>query len=55
MHRVLAADVPDREAQVLVLDGLDVEADGRDGRDHLAELQLVEDRGLAFGSAHVGT
>mmetsp|Transcript_6955 Transcript_6955/g.19728 ORF Transcript_6955/g.19728 Transcript_6955/m.19728 type:complete len:217 (-) Transcript_6955:40-690(-) len=43
---VLAAHVPDREAQVLVLHRLDVEADGRDGRHHLAQLQLVQDRGL---------
>jgi hypothetical protein len=46
---VLAADVPHRERDVLVLDGLDVEADGGDGRDNLAELELVEDRGLAGG------
>ena len=46
---VLAADVPHRERDVLVLDGLDVEADGGDGRDDLAELELVENRGLAGG------
>ena len=44
---VLASDVPDGEGDVLVLDGLDVEADGRDGGDDLTELELVEDGGLA--------
>mmetsp|Transcript_123679 Transcript_123679/g.346365 ORF Transcript_123679/g.346365 Transcript_123679/m.346365 type:complete len:267 (+) Transcript_123679:81-881(+) len=44
---VLAAHVPHGEAQVLVLHRLDVEADGRDGRHDLAELELVQDRGLA--------
>jgi hypothetical protein len=46
---VLAADVPHGERDVLVLDGLDVEADGRDGGDNLAKLELVEDGGLAGG------
>mmetsp|Transcript_73127 Transcript_73127/g.200800 ORF Transcript_73127/g.200800 Transcript_73127/m.200800 type:complete len:561 (-) Transcript_73127:65-1747(-) len=44
---VLAADVPHGERDVLVLDGLDVEADGRDGGHNLAKLELVEDGGLA--------
>lgn len=44
---VLAADVPHSEADVLVLDGLDVEADGRYRRDNLTELELVEDRSFA--------
>merc|ERR1719379_2614195 len=43
---VLAADVPDGEADVLVLNGLDVEADRGDRSHHLPELQLVQDRGL---------
>mmetsp|Transcript_888 Transcript_888/g.2773 ORF Transcript_888/g.2773 Transcript_888/m.2773 type:complete len:203 (-) Transcript_888:69-677(-) len=43
---VLAAHVPDREAQVLVLDRLHVEAYRRDGGHHFAKLQLVEDRRL---------
>ena len=42
----LAADIPDREADVLVDDGLHVEADGGDGGDNLAQLQLVEDSRL---------
>mmetsp|Transcript_104587 Transcript_104587/g.253871 ORF Transcript_104587/g.253871 Transcript_104587/m.253871 type:complete len:230 (+) Transcript_104587:108-797(+) len=46
---VLAADVPHRERDVLVLDGLDVEADRGDGGDHLTQLQLVQDGGLASG------
>ena len=44
---VLAADVPHGERDVLVLDGLDVEADGRDGGHDLAQLELVQDGGLA--------
>mmetsp|Transcript_19579 Transcript_19579/g.58225 ORF Transcript_19579/g.58225 Transcript_19579/m.58225 type:complete len:211 (+) Transcript_19579:79-711(+) len=44
---VLPPDVPHRERDVFVLDRLDVEADrGNRGHD-LAELELVEDRGLA--------
>merc|ERR1719379_3339559 len=43
---VLATDVPDGEADVLVLNGLDVEADRGDRSHHLPELQLVQDRGL---------
>ena len=35
---VLASDIPDGEGDVLVLDGLDVEADGGDGGDDLSEL-----------------
>lgn len=46
---VLAADVPDVKLDVLVGDGLDVEADGGDGSDVLAELELVEDGRLAGG------
>jgi len=38
---VLPSDVPDGEGNVLVLDGLDIEADGGDGSDNLAELELV--------------
>ena len=43
---VLATDVPDSEADVLVLHSLHVEADGGDGGDDLAELQLVQDGSL---------
>eukprot|EP00438_Fugacium_kawagutii_P031882 Skav227550 [mRNA] locus=scaffold3241:16004:27349:- [translate_table: standard] len=39
---VLASDIPNGEAQVLVLDGLDIETNGWDGGHHLTELQLVE-------------
>ena len=38
---VLSSDIPHGEVNVLVLDGLDVEADGGDGGDNLAELELV--------------
>ena len=44
---VLTTDVPDGELYVLVLQSLDVEADGGDGLDELVLLQLEEDRGLA--------
>lgn len=40
---VLTADVPHREANVFVFYGLDVEADGWNGGDDLAELEFVED------------
>jgi len=43
----LAADVPDRHVEVLVLDLLAVEADCRHGRRELAQLELVQDRCLA--------
>ena len=46
---VLATDVPDREADVLVLHSLHVEPDGRDSGDDLTELQLVEDCCLTSG------
>merc|ERR1719382_89378 len=46
---LLAADVPNREVDVSVLDGLHVEADGWDGRPDLAKLQFVEDGGLPGG------
>jgi hypothetical protein len=39
---VLATDVPDVEFGVLVCDGLDVEADGRDSGYVLVELKLVK-------------
>ena len=39
---VLATDIPHREGDVLVVDSLNVEADGRDGSDDLTELQLVQ-------------
>lgn len=45
--RRLAAEVPHLELDVLVLDRLDVEPDGRDGRHDLANLQPVQDRRLA--------
>jgi hypothetical protein len=40
---VLATDIPHVELDVLVCHGLDVEADGRDGRDVLVQPELVED------------
>jgi hypothetical protein len=43
---VLTTDIPHGELDVLILDGLDVEADGRDGGDDLTKLQLVEDGGF---------
>mmetsp|Transcript_40866 Transcript_40866/g.97847 ORF Transcript_40866/g.97847 Transcript_40866/m.97847 type:complete len:112 (+) Transcript_40866:1-336(+) len=44
---VLATHVPHGEVDVLVLDRLDVESDGRDRRDVFAELELVQDGRLA--------
>ena len=46
---VLTADIPHVEADVLVLDGLDVEANCGDGVHDLTELHLVEDGGLTSG------
>lgn len=43
---VLSADVPYSKVDVLVLDSLDVETNGWDGGDNLAELELVQDCGL---------
>lgn len=40
---VLATNIPDVELDVLVGDRLDVEADGGNGGDVLAELELVQD------------
>ena len=46
---VLTTDIPHIERDVLVFDGLDVEADRGDGVDDLAEFHLVEDGGFAGG------
>ena len=46
---VLATDVPHVHVKALVLDSLDVEADGWDGGHVLAELELIEDGRLAGG------
>jgi len=46
---VLSSDIPHGEADLLVLDSLHVEANGGDGGDDLAKLELVEDRGLTGG------
>lgn len=46
---VLTTDIPDGELNVLVLDGLDVEADGRDSSDNLTKLELVENGGFTGG------
>jgi hypothetical protein len=46
---VLSADVPHGEADVLVLDGLDVETNGGDGGDDLTELELVKNGSLTGG------
>lgn len=41
---VLTTDIPDGEGDVLVLHRLDVEPDGGDRRDDLAQLELVDYR-----------
>ena len=43
---VLTSHVPDGELDVLVLEGLNVEPDRRDGLDELVLLQLEQDRRL---------
>lgn len=44
---VLASHIPDSELDVLVLDSLDVEADGGNGSNDFTQLQLVQDSGLS--------
>lgn len=46
---VLSTDIPHGERDVLVLDGLDVETNGRNGGDNLTELQFVQDGGFTGG------
>jgi len=46
---VLTTDIPHCELNVLVLDGLDVEADCGDGGDNFTKLELVQDSGLSGG------
>lgn len=46
---ILAAHVPNVELDVLIGNGLDVEPNGRDCGDILAELELVENRGFTGG------
>ena len=45
----MSTDIPDIELDILIGDSLNVEADGRDGGDILAEFQFVEDGGLSGG------
>ena len=48
-HLLLPADIPDAQRHVRHgRDRLDVEADGRDRRHRLVELDSVEDRGLTW-------
>lgn len=46
---VLSSNIPNRERNVFVFDGFDVESDGGDRGNDLTELQLVQDRGLSGG------
>lgn len=46
---VLATDIPHRELNVLVLDGLDVETDGGNGCDDFTKLELVQNGGFTSG------
>lgn len=43
-YLVLSTHVPDIELNILVCDGLDIKANGRDGGDVLVQLELVQDR-----------
>lgn len=40
---ILTADIPNIELDIFVCDRLDVESDSWDGRDILAQLELVQD------------
>lgn len=42
-YLILPSHVPDIELDVLIVDGLDVEANSRNGSDVGVELQLVKD------------
>lgn len=44
---ILTADVPYSERNVFVLDGFDVESDGRNRGHDLAQFQFVENRGFS--------
>ena len=44
---VAAANIPNSEGHALIVDVLDVEADGRYGSYNLTELELVQDCGLS--------
>lgn len=46
---ILSSDVPHGELEVLVLNGLNIEANGGNSGDDLAELELEEDSGLTGG------
>lgn len=46
---VLTTDIPHGELDVLVLNGLDVEANSRDGGDDFTKLQLVQNSGFTGG------
>ena len=45
---ILPSHVPNIELDILIRDGLDVEADGGDGSDVGVELELVEDGCRSF-------
>ena len=44
---ILSSDIPNGEADLLVFDSLNVEANGRDGGNNFSELQFVKDGGLS--------
>jgi len=46
---ILSSDVPHSEGDILVLDRLDIEADGGDGGNDFTEFKLVKDGRLAGG------
>ncbi|PHT24427.1 hypothetical protein CQW23_35836 [Capsicum baccatum] len=43
---VLTPDIPDSKADVLILNGLYIKSNGRNGGDDLSELKLVQDSSL---------
>ena len=45
----LTSEVPDLELEIFVHDSLDVEADGWNGGDYLAEFELVKDGRFTCG------
>merc|ERR1719274_355365 len=46
---ILSSYIPHSEANILVLNSLDVETNGRNGSDNFTQFKLVQDSGLSCG------
>ena len=54
MDFVLATNIPDSEADILVFHGFDVKPDGGNGGNNLSKLELVQNGGLTNGRSPYG-